>query len=133
MSNDTASSTATSSTNASSTDARSTADVPQELLERATDAQLERIATGEDPWKVLSERVDEAALAADAKRQQADGHFIVGLLILSLGATITAVSYATAAPGGTYVIATGALMGGLLKIGQGLSDRKPDRKPIVES
>jgi len=64
----------------------------------------------------------------EARRSWANGQIAVGALILVIGIGITAATYSAASQsGGTYTIAYGAILVGVIKIVRGLVHQQRDR------
>ena len=64
--------------------------------------------------------VDRADRAKSEKRVAGRRHMIMGAFVCAVGITVTAVSYFGAAPGGTYLVAVGAILVGAIQCFRGL-------------
>jgi hypothetical protein len=64
----------------------------------------------------------ELELLRDAERSRARGDIATGLVVLAIGLVITGITYGSASrAGGTYIIALGPIIFGLIRLFRGLS------------
>jgi hypothetical protein len=78
---------------------------------------MEKGASAEDATKLLSRAV---GAKKQAKRAEASHNMVVGGIWAVVGLAVTAGTYFAAAPGGTYVVASGAVIFGALQFFKGV-------------
>ena len=71
----------------------------------------------------MTDRKIDADAVARARRSRASGQLTLGVALLVVGVVITAVTYGSATGGGgTYIIAYGPIIVGVIKVIRGLSN-----------
>lgn len=73
------------------------------------------------PWSAAVQQQDRRRRAANA-RNQAAGQILTGLALIALGAALTALTFAMAEPGGTFVVAFGPIIFGAISVLAGLGN-----------
>jgi POT family proton-dependent oligopeptide transporter len=79
---------------------------------------LRRLISDKEPGAALSQPVAVAPTAGDAPPMR-EGLPLTGFALLGLGILVTFGTYATAAPGGAYVVTWGLILAGIVRIARG--------------